>query len=62
MRVRSEKNLKDILGARVLVTIPRLDTPSQERRRLHALWLQWTAAIFIVAVMTAGNFVSYYKG
>ena len=62
VRVRSEKNLKDLIGARVLVSIPRLNTRTQEKRHFYGRWLQWTAALFIVAFMAAGNFVSYYKG
>jgi succinoglycan biosynthesis transport protein ExoP len=61
-RIRAEKDLKDLVPARVLVGIPHLATPGEEKQRVRRHWMEWAAAFVIVVSMVAGNLVSYFKG
>jgi succinoglycan biosynthesis transport protein ExoP len=60
--VRQEKDLAEIVPARVLVGIPNLRTPAEERFYGYSRWLEIGAAVAIALMILAGNFYSFYKG
>ncbi|MFB3813642.1 MAG: GumC family protein [Terriglobales bacterium] len=60
-RVRSEKELEGIVPVRVLVGIPHLTTPREERRRSWQRVWEWSAAAVMLAVMVAGNVLTIYR-
>ncbi len=62
VRVRREKDLEGLVPARVLVGIPRLSTPAQERRRTTVRWMERSAAAAMVILIVAGNIYAFYKG
>ncbi len=62
VRVRREKDLEGLVPARVLVGIPRLSTPAQERRRTTVRWMERSAAAAMVISMVVGNIYAFYKG
>jgi succinoglycan biosynthesis transport protein ExoP len=62
VRVWHEKDLEGLVSARVLVGIPRLSTPDEDRTRLIVKSMEICAAVAIVSLMVAGNFYAFYKG
>jgi polysaccharide chain length determinant protein (PEP-CTERM system associated) len=62
VRVWHEKDLEGLVSACVLVGIPRLSTPDEDRTRLIAKLMEICAAVAIVSLMVAGNFYAFYKG
>lgn len=62
VRVRREKDLEGLVPARLLVSIPRLSTPTEEHLRVMAGWVELSAAVAIVVLIVAGNFYAFYKG
>ncbi len=61
-RVRHEKDLQGLVPARVLVGIPRLNTPEEDDRLVRRLWLDRAAVAAVLFVIVLGNAYSLYKG
>jgi polysaccharide biosynthesis transport protein len=61
-RVRHEKELADLVPARVLVCVPHLAIPGEARLEAASRKLELIAAVAMVALIVAGNFYSFYKG
>jgi len=62
VRVWQEKDLEGVVSARVLVCIPRLSTPEEDRRRSVVKLMEICAAVAIIGLMMAGNFYAFYRG
>lgn len=61
-RVRHEKDLLGLVPARVLVGIPRLNTPEEDERLVRRLWLDRAAIATVLVFIVLGNAYSLYKG
>lgn len=61
-RVRHEKDLQGLVPARVLVGIPRLNTPEEDERLVRRLWLDRAAIAAMLVFIVLGNAYSLYKG
>jgi polysaccharide biosynthesis transport protein len=61
-RVRHEKELADLVPARVLVCVPHLAIPGEARLDAASRRLEMIAAVAILALIVVGNFYSFYKG
>jgi succinoglycan biosynthesis transport protein ExoP len=61
VRVRQEKDLKDLVPVRVLVSIPRLRVPGESESRAVGLWLEIGAVTIVFVLMAIGNLYAVYK-
>jgi len=61
-RVYSEKELKDMLPARVLCEVPIVVTPSDERSSKMRATLGWVVATLVFGCILAGSAISYLRG
>ena len=62
VRFRHEKDLEGILPARLLVGIPRLSTPEEDRARLVSRFLECGAVVVVAILIFIGNLYTYYNG
>jgi polysaccharide chain length determinant protein (PEP-CTERM system associated) len=62
VRVRQEKDLSQVVPARVLVCIPHLGTPQEAQFAVALRRLEFVTALAMVLVMVAGNFYAFFKG
>jgi len=62
VRFRQEKDLEGILPARMLVGIPRLSTPKEERSRVVARYMECGAVALVAILIFTGNLYTYYNG
>jgi succinoglycan biosynthesis transport protein ExoP len=62
VRFRQEKDLEGILPARMLVGIPRLSTPQEDRSRAVARYMEYGAVSVMALVIFTGNLYTYYNG
>ena len=62
VRVRQEKDLSELVPARVLVCIPHLGTPEEAQFAVASRRREVAAAVAMVLLMVAGNFYAFYKG
>jgi polysaccharide chain length determinant protein (PEP-CTERM system associated) len=60
--VRQEKDLEGIVPVSVLVGIPHLSTPSEERDRVREWWTELGAATVLIIMIVLGNLYAFYKG
>lgn len=61
IRVQREKDIKDLVPAPVLVTIPRVNTQSEEAAQIIARWLDFGAVTITVALLVIGNMYAFYR-
>jgi polysaccharide biosynthesis transport protein len=61
VRFRREKDLEGILPARMLVGIPRLSTPKEDRSRLIWQYVESGAAAVVAVLILVGNLYTYYN-
>jgi polysaccharide chain length determinant protein (PEP-CTERM system associated) len=59
VRYRREKDLEGILPARMLVGIPRLSTPEEDRSRLIARYIECGAVALVAILIFIGNLYTY---
>jgi succinoglycan biosynthesis transport protein ExoP len=62
VRFRQEKDLEGVLPARLLVGIPRLSTPREDRSRLIVRWMECGVVAVMALVIFTGNLYTYYNG
>jgi polysaccharide biosynthesis transport protein len=62
VRVRREKDLEGLVPARVLVGIPHLATPGEDRFYVRNRWLEIGSAAGMLILILAGNLYAFYKG
>jgi polysaccharide chain length determinant protein (PEP-CTERM system associated) len=60
--VRQEKDLEGVVPVGILVGIPHLSTPSEERDRVRKWWKELGAATVLVFMIVLGNLYAFYKG
>lgn len=62
IRIRKEADLEGVVSARVLVGIPKMSTPAENRRRAMLRWVE-RGAVFVMSVLViAGNIYAFYRG
>jgi polysaccharide biosynthesis transport protein len=61
-RLYSTKEIKKLLPADVIGEIPAIVNPSDAQSANRKMWLGWTTAAFIFAVILAGSAFSYLRG
>ena len=61
VRVRQEKDLEDAVPLKVLIGIPHLDVPGENRFRVLLRRLELVAAVVMVIVILVGNLYAFYK-
>jgi polysaccharide biosynthesis transport protein len=61
-RIFSDKELKKLLPANVMVEIPALITPEEQKASARKQWLGYAGTAAIIVVMLAGLAVTYFKG
>ncbi len=61
IRVQQEKDLKALIPVHLLVSIPRLSTPSEERSRTVLRWLDFCAVTLVVSLLAFGNCYAFFK-
>jgi succinoglycan biosynthesis transport protein ExoP len=61
VRVRQEKDLEDAVPLKVLIGIPHLDAPGEDRFRVLFRRLELVAAVVMVIVILVGNLYAFYK-
>ena len=62
VRVWQAKDLEGVFPSRVLVALPHLSTPQEERFGPTVRWVKIGATVAIVIAIVAGNLYSFYKG
>jgi hypothetical protein len=62
VRIWHEKELEDLVPGRVLVAIPHLSVPREDRFRVLFHYLEVGAALGMTAVILVGTFYALYKG
>jgi succinoglycan biosynthesis transport protein ExoP len=62
IRVRQEKDLADVVSARILVGIPQLLTQKEVRRRRRLTLVEGVGMAVLTLGMVVGNVVSFIKG
>jgi uncharacterized protein involved in exopolysaccharide biosynthesis len=61
VRVRQEKDLEDAVPLKVLIGIPHLDAPGENRFRVLFRRLELVAAVVMVILILVGNLYAFYK-
>jgi polysaccharide biosynthesis transport protein len=61
-RVWQAKDVEGIVPAKVLVAVPHLSTPQEERLGPAMRWVKIGATVAIIAAIIAGNLYAFYKG
>ena len=61
-RLHSEKEIKKLLPAEVIVEIPAIVDLASGQNARRRLWLGWSTAAFVTAVIVAGSAFSYLHG
>jgi polysaccharide chain length determinant protein (PEP-CTERM system associated) len=61
-RIHSEKEFKKLVTANVMVEIPALISPDEEKARIRRLWLGWLGAGFMAFSIFAGFVITYFRG
>lgn len=62
VRVWQAKDVEGIVPAKLLVALPHLSTPREERFGPTMRWVKIGATVAIVLAIVAGNLYSFYKG
>jgi uncharacterized protein involved in exopolysaccharide biosynthesis len=61
-RIYQESELRAVIQAPLLISIPTLPTPNDMRRKLHIRILEFAAATFMLITIPAVTLLIYYKG
>jgi polysaccharide chain length determinant protein (PEP-CTERM system associated) len=61
VRVRQERDLEDVVPIRVLVGIPHLDVPGEDRTRALLGRVQLGAVVIMAILVLVGNLYAFYK-
>jgi polysaccharide biosynthesis transport protein len=61
VRVRHEKDLEDVIPLKVLVGIPHLDVPGEDRSRVLFRRMEFGAAVLMASFIVVGTLFAFYK-
>ena len=61
VRVRQEKDLEDVVPIKVLIGIPRLDVPGEDRTRALFRRMELGAVVVMAILVLLGNLYAFYK-
>jgi succinoglycan biosynthesis transport protein ExoP len=61
IRVRQEKDLEDAVPIKVLIAIPHLDTPGEDRTRALYRRMELGAVVVMAILVLVGNLYAFYK-
>jgi polysaccharide biosynthesis transport protein len=61
VRVRQEKDLEDVIPLKVLVGIPHLDVPGEDRSRVLFRRIEFSAAVLMASLIVVGTLFAFYK-
>ena len=61
VRVRQEKDLEDVVPLKVLIGIPHLDVPGEDRSRILFRRIEIGTAVVMAILMLFGNLYAFYK-
>ena len=61
VRVRQEKDLEDVVPLKVLIGIPHLDVPGEDRSRILFRRIEIGTAVVMAILMLVGNLYAFYK-
>ena len=61
VRVRQEKDLEDIVPIKLLVGIPHLDVPGEDRSRIRFRRIELGAGVVMAILILVGNLFAFYK-
>jgi succinoglycan biosynthesis transport protein ExoP len=61
VRIRQEKDLEEAVPLKVLIGIPHLDAPGEDRSRVLFRRIEIGAAVVMAIVMLVGNLYAFYK-
>jgi succinoglycan biosynthesis transport protein ExoP len=61
VRVRHEKDLEDIVQMKLLVGIPHLEVPGEDRSRIRLRRIEVSAAVIMSILVVLGNLFAFYK-
>ena len=61
VRVRQEKDLEDVVPLKVLIGIPHLDAPGEDRSRILFRRIEIGTAVVMAILMLVGNLYAFYR-
>ena len=61
VRVRQEKDLEDVVPIKVLIGMPHLDTPGEDRTRALFRRMEFGAVVLMAILVLVGNLYAFYK-
>lgn len=61
VRVRQERDLEDIVPIKLLVGIPHLDVPGEDRSRIRFRRIELGAGVVMAILILVGNLFAFYK-
>ena len=61
VRVRQEKDLEDAVPIKVLIGMPHLDTPGEDRTRALFRRMEFGAVVLMAILVLVGNLYAFYK-
>jgi succinoglycan biosynthesis transport protein ExoP len=61
IRIRHEKDLKELVPVPLLISIPRLSTVNEEDAHVTARWIDSGAVMIVVTLLTVGNLFAFFK-
>jgi polysaccharide chain length determinant protein (PEP-CTERM system associated) len=61
-RIRDEEDLKQVLPVTILAEIPLLTANGEDKRKRWRRSFEWCTATILLAAMTAGFVITYYRG
>jgi len=62
VRVWQARDLDKLVPARILVALPHLNTPSEDRRHSLVRFLQISVTVAMILLILAGNLYAFYRG
>jgi succinoglycan biosynthesis transport protein ExoP len=61
IRIRQEKDLKELVPVPLLISIPRLSTVNEEVAHVTVRWIDFGAVMIVVTLLTVGNLFAFFK-
>lgn len=61
-RMHEEKEIKELLGTRILAEIPQIQSPQDEQKQKRRVLLGWALATIVGVIIAVGSTVSFLRG